>query len=87
MTMTKMTATMSLKLERLPDRTPVRMTVAFNPDLAAALADYAAIYQKAYGEEEKPETLIPAMLEMFLASDAGFKRARKALPANARNGD
>ena len=83
MTMTKMTATMSLKLERLPDRTPVRMTVAFNPDLAAALADY----QKAYGEEEKPETLIPAMLEMFLASDAGFKRARKALPANARNGD
>ena len=47
----------------------------------------AAIYQQAYGEEEKPETLIPAMLEMFLASDAGFKRARKALPANARNGD
>lgn len=78
---------MSLKLDKLPDRTPVRMTVALGPDLAAALTDYAAIYHEAYGEEEKPETLIPAMLEMFLASDAGFKRARKALPTNARNGD
>ena len=85
--MTMTMTTMFLKLERLPDRTPVRMTVALEPDLAAALTDYAAIYQQTYGEEEKPETLIPAMLESFLASDAGFKRARKALLANAGNGD
>jgi hypothetical protein len=85
--MKKTTTIMSLKLGRLPDRTPVRLTVALDPDLASAIMDYAAIYQQAYGEEEKPETLIPAMLEMFLASDAGFKRARKALHANAKNGD
>ena len=73
---------MSLRLDRLPDRTPVRMTVSVDPDLASALADYAEIYRQTYGEAEKPETLIPAMLDSFLASDAGFKRARKALHAN-----
>jgi hypothetical protein len=74
---------MTLRLDKLPDRTPVRMTVSVDPDLASALTDYATLYQQAYGEEEKPETLIPAMLEMFLGSDPGFKRARKALHTNA----
>ena len=70
---------MTLRLGQLPDRTPVRMSLAIDPDLASALADYAEIYRQTYGAEEKPETLIPAMLENFLGSDAGFKRARKAL--------
>lgn len=74
---------MTLRLDKLPDRTPVRMTVSVDPDLAAALADYTKIYRQIYGEEEKPETLIPAMLEMFLGSDPGFKRARKALHTTA----
>jgi hypothetical protein len=74
---------MNLRLNRLPDRTPVRMTVAVDPDLASALADYATIYQQTYGSAEKPEALIPAMLDAFLGSDAGFKRARKALHTNA----
>ena len=78
---------MSLRIGQLPDRTPVKLTVSVDPDVASALADYAAIYAETYGAEEKPETLVPVMLETFLASDAGFKRARKALPANARNGD
>ena len=78
---------MSLRLGQLPDRTPVKLTVSVDPDLASALTDYAAIYAETYGAEEKPETLVPAMLDMFLSSDAGFKRARKALHANARNGD
>lgn len=74
---------MSLRLEKLPDRTPVRMTISVDPDLAAALIDYADIYRETYGAEEKPEALVPAMLENFLASDAGFKRARKALHTDA----
>ena len=45
--------------------------------------DYTTLYHQTYGTEEKPEMLIPAMLEMFLGSDPGFKRARKALHANA----
>ena len=76
---------MTLRLDRLPDRTPVRMSLSVDPELASALSDYAEIYRQTYGAEEKPETLIPAMIESFLASDAGFKRARRALHANASN--
>lgn len=74
---------MNLRIAKLPDRTPVKMTISVDPELAAALADYAAIYLQSYGVEEKPEMLIPAMLETFLGGDAGFKRARKALHNNA----
>ena len=74
---------MPLRLEQLPDRTPVRMNLSVDPDLASALSDYAEIYRQTYGVEEKPEALIPAMIESFLASDAGFKRARRALHSTA----
>lgn len=70
---------MSLRLDKLPDRTPVRMSLSLDPALAEALTDYAEIYRQTYGDEEKPEVLIPAMLQQFLNSDAGFKRARKSL--------
>ena len=78
---------MTLRLGQLPDRTPVRMSLSVDPELASALSDYAEIYRQTYGAEEKPEALIPAMIESFLASDAGFKRARRALHSNASNGD
>ena len=78
---------MTLRLRQLPDRTPVRMSLSVDPELASALSDYAEIYRQTYGAEEKPEALIPAMIESFLASDAGFKRARRALHFNASNGD
>ena len=70
---------MTLKLGPLPKRTPVRLTLSISPDLAGALSDYAEIYAGTYGESEKPETLVPYMLEAFLASDGGFKRARRTL--------
>lgn len=70
---------MPIKLDPLPDRTPVRMTLSVSPELSAALSDYAEIYETTYGKPEKPEALIPHMLEAFLASDNGFKRARRAL--------
>ena len=73
---------MPLRLGQLPDRTPVRMSLSVDPELASALSDYAEIYRQTYGSEEKPEVLIPAMLENFLGGDAGFKRARRALHAS-----
>ena len=78
---------MTLRLKQLPDRTPVRMSIAIDPELANALRDYAKIYHQTYGAKEKPETLIPAMLESFLRQDAGFKRARRALHTNPKTGD
>lgn len=78
---------MPLRLAQIPDRTPVKMTIAIDPDLAKSLTDYAEIYALTYGLTEKPEALVPAMLETFLGSDAGFKRARKSLPNIAKTGD
>jgi len=70
---------MSLRLGKLPDRTPVKLTIAVDPDLHAALSDYAEIYAQTYDTAERIETLAPFMLEGFLNGDAVFKRARKQL--------
>lgn len=65
-----------LKLSKLPDRTPVKLTITIIPDLKAALDDYAAIYEATYGTAENVTDLIPAMLMAFLGSDREFARRR-----------
>jgi len=45
------------------------------------LERYAAQHAQTYGEPIDATTLIPHMLEAFMARDRGFKRA--ALPSNA----
>jgi|SRR5882724_4000552 len=69
-----------LKLGKLPDRTPVKITITVSPDLDQALRDYAAIYRATYGETESVADLIPFMLSAFLDSDRGFAKARKEAP-------
>lgn len=69
-----------LKLSRLPDRMPVKLTITVLPDLAQGLREYAAVYRAAYGEVESVEELIPFMLASFLEGDRGFAKARKELP-------
>lgn len=66
-----------LKLARLPDRTPVKLSITVLPDLHQALQDYARLYAEAYGREEPVTDLIPAMLIAFLESDRSFVRARE----------
>lgn len=68
----------ALKLERLPDRAPVKITVALPPELNRALAEYAEAYRAAYGQEEPVTELISAMLWSFLQSDRAFAKARKS---------
>ena len=68
----------AIRLGRLPDRTPVKITIAVSPELNRALGDYAAAYETAYGQAEPVTELIPAMLSAFLESDRGFARARKS---------
>lgn len=70
-----------LKLPRLPDRTPVKITVTVTPDLAHTLRDYAALYNQAYEAKVEVTDLIPAMLQSFLASDRAFAKARKGAEA------
>lgn len=73
-----------LKLARLPDRTPVKLTISVAPDLQRELADYAAIYRETYGEEQAVADLVPHMLAAFLASDRGFAKARSDKAASGR---
>jgi hypothetical protein len=71
-----------LKLAKLPDRTPVKITITVTPDLDTDLRSYLNLYRAAY--EDKGATvgdLIPAMLESFLASDRAFAKARKEAEA------
>lgn len=68
-----------LKIAKLPDRTPVKITLTVTPDLNDVLRDYLAVYRATYDDKSVgvPE-LIPVMLETFIASDKGFAKARKS---------
>ncbi|WP_035553437.1 DUF2274 domain-containing protein [Hyphomonas atlantica] len=70
-----------LKIGPLPDRTPQKLTVQIDPSLVADLEDYSRVHSQLHGEEVNIAVLVPHMLEAFLASDAGFRKARKALTA------
>lgn len=63
-----------IKLPKLPERTPVRLTVGISPDLNRALVRYADFYRTAYGQEETVGELVPAIVEAFLESDKVFAR-------------
>lgn len=65
-----------LRIPRLPDRTPVKVSIQVTPRLFADLTRYAALYKEAYGQEEAVADLIPSMLTAFLESDRAFAKAR-----------
>lgn len=65
-----------LRLAKLPDRTPVKLSISILPELNQALLDYARLYAEVYGREEPVGELIPAMLTAFLESDRTFARGR-----------
>ncbi|MES2443997.1 MAG: DUF2274 domain-containing protein [Pseudomonadota bacterium] len=67
-----------LKLAKLPDRTPVKLTIHLSPQLHGDLTRYAAAYRETYGQEEAVADLIPAMLAAFLESDKAFNKGRQA---------
>jgi hypothetical protein len=67
-----------LRLPRLPDRTPVRITIIVDPELNQALSDYAAAYAESYGAGKPVAELIPAMLAAFITSDRAFGRRQRS---------
>lgn len=75
-----------LKLPKLPDSTPVKLTISITPDLNRALADYAEVCQATYGQSEAVAELVPCTLRSFLDSGRAFARAREA-PSKAGRGN
>ena len=65
-----------LKLPKLPDRTPVKLTISVTPELHRALNEYAEAYEAAYRQREAVADLIPFMLASFLEGDRAFARIR-----------
>lgn len=75
-----------LKLARLPDRKPVKISITVSPILNQKLGAYAEAYKGAYGDDEKVSDLIPYMLEQFLNGDRQFKGKRQSRSESARTG-
>lgn len=66
-----------LKLARLPDRKPVKLTIMLQPETNTALQAYAAAYRETYGEDEEVAELVPYIIDSFLSADRGFAKVRK----------
>lgn len=70
-----MSTTRRLRLGPLPKAESIKLTFACPASLKANLDRYAALHAQVYGEAVDAVTLIPHMLEAFMARDRGFKGA------------
>jgi len=75
----------SLKIGPVANRAPVRFSVVLAPDVHDALADYARLHAQEFGRDIRLPDLAALMIERFLKSDAGFRRARKTLADSSSN--
>lgn len=75
------TSANKLRLGPLPKTETVRLTIALPSTLKGNLQRYAALHAQTYGEPVSVETLIPHMLEAFIARDRGFKKPSVRTPS------
>ena len=66
-----------LRLGPLPKTETVKLTIALTVTLKADLERYAELHAQVYGEPIEVATLIPHMLEVFMARDRGFRKSRR----------
>lgn len=71
-----MTNTRKLRLGPLPKTETVKLAFACPASLKTDLDRYAAQHAQTYGEAVDAVTLIPHMLEAFMAGDRGFRKDR-----------
>ncbi|MBZ0087873.1 MAG: DUF2274 domain-containing protein [Thermomonas sp.] len=73
-----MNTTKKLRLGPLPKTESVKLTFACPAGLKTDLDRYAALHAQTYGETVDAATLIPHMLEAFMAGDRGFRKGTTA---------
>ena len=66
-----------MKLAKLPDHSPVRITFVATAMLNNELQKYANLYRDTYGEAKPIADLIPSMLEAFIRSDPAFAKTQR----------
>lgn len=76
--------TTKLRLGRLPKTESVKLTFACPASLKTDLDRYAALHAQTYGEAVDAGTLIPHMLEAFMAGDRGFKKKVTSKPTSQK---
>lgn len=81
-----MNSTRKLRLGPLPRTEATKLTFACPATLKHDLDRYAAIHAQTYGEAVDAATLIPHMLEAFMAGDRGFRRDDKPKAAIPKSG-
>ncbi|MBH2534052.1 DUF2274 domain-containing protein [Serratia marcescens] len=69
-----MSVSKKLRLGPLPKTESIKLTFACPANLKADLDRYAALHAQTYGESVDAMTLIPHMLEAFMAGDRGFRK-------------
>ncbi|VBT67604.1 small protein [Burkholderia pseudomallei] len=72
-----MSTTRKLRLGPLPKTENIKLTFVCPFSLKEDLDRYASLHAQTYGEAVDAMTLIPHMLEAFIAGDRGFKRGAK----------
>jgi hypothetical protein len=68
--------TMKLRLGPIPKTEKVKVTITLSARLKMDLDRYAELHAQTWGEAVETTTLIPYMLETFIARDRGFRKAR-----------
>ncbi len=70
--------TRKLRLGPLPKTESTKLTFACSASLKDDLDRYAALHAQTYGEAVNAATLVPHMLEAFMAGDRGFRNGSTA---------
>ena len=70
--------TVTLRLGPIPKTDTVKLTITLQAALKAKLDHYAELHAKTWGAPVNVATLIPHMLETFIAGDRGFRKVTRA---------
>lgn len=66
-----------LRLKALQDERPVKLQVELPAAVHRDLTAYAEIMSGGGGEKIEPQRLVAPMLARFMASDRGFRKAKR----------
>ena len=81
-----MSTARKLRLGPLPSSGSTKLTFTCPASLKADLDAYAALHALTYGEAVDATTLIPHMLETFMAGDRGFRKGSRGKAAPPKSG-
>ena len=81
-----MSTAKKLRLGPLPKTESTKLTFSCPTSLKTDLDRYAALHAQAYGEAVDATTLIPHMLEAFMAGDRGFRKGSGSKASPPKSG-